>query len=195
MHMTTPPPSRGAALVATAFFAVLTASFIIGAGASSKPADSGLVFDRKPIHPLSVSPLFGDLASEEPVIAAVDLEGSTRSGSHQAKVTVREGTVRADDRDGGWVAYRHVGTTPSGLHVLVVAVNGGGSGVFKEAMWVRLVRDRVWEDGKKRDRNMLVKIGSLPLGDRDDGEVRLAGEKLFVGKSRYRAKDTLIPLE
>jgi hypothetical protein len=155
---------------------------------------SDFVFDGRPIHPLSVQPLVGDLADEQPMIAAVDLDGSAKNSSNEAKVTTDNGMVRSRDGD-GFVAYRQIGTTPSGLHVLIVMVNGGGSGVFEDVLWVKLVRDTVWENGQKRDRTALVRLGQFPLGDRDDGEVKLEGSTLLVGKSRYRQRDEIIPLE
>jgi hypothetical protein len=160
----------------------------------SQQADNGFSLNGKPIHPMSVAPLVGDLADEQPIIAAVDLEGSAQNKSNGEKTTVEGGTVIARNGD-GFVSYRDLGRTPGGLHVLVVMVNGGGSGVFEDALWVKFVRDTVWEGGKKRNRTMLVRIGQFTLGDRDDGEVKLDGAKLLVGKSRYRQHDEIIPLE
>jgi hypothetical protein len=174
-------------------FALVVVAASIGA---VKPQQAGGTFalDGRPIHPKSVAPLVGDIADEQPVVAAVDLDGSARNKSNGAKVTVEIRTVTSQDSD-GFVAYRHIGTTPGGLHVLIVRVNGGGSGIFEDALWVKIVRDQVWEGGKKRDRIMLVRVGQFTLGDRDDGAVRLDGSTLFIGKSRYREKDTTIPLE
>ena len=183
------------AVVAAAAILIVAASLTRGAAAANKPDPIGFALNNKPIHPLSVAPLLEDLGSHDARIAAVDLEGSGASGSHQVKMTVRGDFVSSSDGSGGWVAYRHLGTTPDGLHVLVTQVNGGGSGVFEDVVWVRLMKDQVWEDGKKRDRTMLLRVGSFTLGDRDDGDVKLDGAKLFVGKSRYRQKDTTIPLD
>jgi hypothetical protein len=148
----------------------------------------------RPIHPLSILPLVGDLADEQPRIAAVDLEGSARSATNRVGINNAKGVATAQDGD-GYVGYRHLGETPGGLHVLVVFVNGGGSGTFKTALWVKLIRDRVSEDGRSRDRTTLVKVGSFTLGDRDDGDVRLDGTKLFIGKSRYRDEDAILAIE
>jgi hypothetical protein len=180
---------------ATAPRALLLTLFALSLGAepaSSPQAD--FVLDGRAIHPMSVQRLVGNLADEQPVIAGVDLEGSAQNKSNRAKMSVENGTVTAPD-GGGFVAYRHVGTTPGGLHVLVVMVNGGGSGVFEDALWVKIIRDQVSEDGKQRDRTMLVRVGQFTLGDRDDGEVKLEGTKLLIGRSRYRKKDTVIQLE
>lgn len=137
----------------------------------------------------------GDLADARPSVAAIDLQASLRSKSAQTKVIEEGETVSASDGDNGRVAYRYVGVTPSGTHVLVVMVNGGGSGVFEDVLWVRFVRDAVNEDGQKRERTMLVKVGTFTLGDRDDGRVALDGTKLLIGRSRHRDADRTIPLE
>lgn len=163
-----------------------------GAPPSTQPA--GFTFNGAPIHPMAVQLLVGDLANELSLAGAVDLEGSAKTSSNRAKVTVENNTVRATDGV-GFVGYQHVGTTRGGIHVLIVSRSGGGSGVFEDVLWVKIVRDHVWEDGKNRDRTMLVRAGGFPLGDRDNGSVQLRGSTLLVGKSQYRAKDTTIPLE
>jgi hypothetical protein len=183
-----PPPYATFSLLA-----VVVLCICAGAQKSQQVKD-GFKHNGKPIHPMSIAPLVGDLADEQPIIAAVDLDGSANNKSNRAEVKAEDGTVTARDGD-GFVAYRHIGSTPGGLHVLVVMVNGGGSGVFEDALWVKVVQDQVWEDGKKRNRTMLVRVGQMTLGDRDDGVVRLDGSKLFIGKSRYREKDTTVPLE
>ncbi len=165
-----------------------------GQSASTQPSSPSFT-GPSPVHPLSVAPLVGDLASEQPETAAIDLEGSAKSGSHQAKVRIDAGTVSADSRGAGWVSYRCIGTTPGGLHVLIVMVNGGGSGIFEDVLWVKFVADKVSEEGRDRDRTMMVRVGSFTLGDRDDGNVRLDGAKLFIGKSRYRDADKMLVLE
>jgi hypothetical protein len=196
MATMTPSPRKATTVSPVIALVVAFVSSVTGGcQPSSQPAHGSFVLDGKPIHPLSLAPILGDLASEQPVLAAVDLEGSRQSGSHQSKISVRDGTVTAHDHNGGWVAYRHFGTTPSGNHVLITMVSGGGSGVFEDVVWLKLVRDQVSEDGKKRNRTMLVKIGSFTLGDRDDGEVTLDGKKLLIRKSRYREQDTMITLE
>lgn len=184
-----------AAVVALAALSATLGLAAGGAAPAPQQAEDRFLLGGKPIHPLSVAPLIEDLGGHGPRIAAVDLEGSRASGSHSPKVTVRGETVSSLDGEGGWVAYRHVGTTPNGLHVLRIEISGGGSGIFGNVAWVRLARDQVWEDGKKRGRTTLVLVGEFTLGDRDNGEVRLDGAKLFVGRSRYRDEDVTIPLE
>ena len=158
-------------------------------------ASSAFASGNVAVHPMSVAPLVGDLADEQPSIAAVDLEGSASNKSTRPSVTRNGGTVQANNGSGGFVAYRVVGTTPGGLYVLVVMVNGGGSGVFEDVLWVKLVREQVREDGKRRERTSLVKVGQMTLGNRDDGTVRLDGARLSISKSRYRDHDMVIDLD
>jgi hypothetical protein len=167
-----------------------------GAAATTQPKiQTPFLLDGKLIHPLLLVPLLDDLAGERPVVVAVDVEASLQSGSLQGKVKKKDGTVSADDPNGGSMAYRYIGTTPGGVHVLVTMINWGGSGFFESAIWVKLVHDQVSEEGKKRDRTTLVKVGSFTLGDRDDGEVKLDGSTLHIGKSKYREQATTLSLE
>ena len=42
---------------------------------------------------------------------------------------------------------------------------------------------------------MLMKVGSITLGERDNGDVKLIGGKLVIGKCCYRDDDRIIVLE
>ena len=42
---------------------------------------------------------------------------------------------------------------------------------------------------------MLMKVGSITLGERDNGDVKMDGGKLVIGKCRYRDDDRIIVLE
>ena len=190
------PGSRHLALSAGCR-ALIAAALVVGCARSIRPTktDGGLVLNGEPIHPMSVAPLLSDLANEDARIAAVDLEGSSRTGSHRLAPSVCGGTVAAPDGLGGYIAYQHLGATPKGLHVLVTSVSGGGSGVFRNVIWVRLQHDQVQKEGVSRPRTMLVLVGSFALGDRDDGSVKLEGTRLIVGRSRYRDSAQVIGLE
>lgn len=161
---------------------------------TSRPSANSFTFDGSAISPSLIQSLVGDLAEEQSSIAAIDLEGSRRDNKAVQERQANEGIV-LEPNGSGYVAFRYLGTTPSGLHVLIVMANGGGSGVFEDVLWVRLVRDVVSENGQKRNRTMLLKVGSFTLGDRDDGDVRLNGTRLFIGKSKYRPRETIISLE
>lgn len=85
--------------------------------------------------------------------------------------------------------YRYIGTTRSGIHVLCTSSSGGGSGVFVNLMLLTLHRERglSCDWGKLsvhpgEERIVLHKVGEIGLGDRWDGELRVEGDKIFVGK-------------
>src|SRR4051812_30183192 len=97
------------------FLALLQA---VNAGPTTQRAKAAFFLKGKPIHPMSVAPLVGDLANEQPVIAAVDLEGSAAKSSNRAAPEVHKGTIMARDDQSGFVAYRHLGATANGLYVI-----------------------------------------------------------------------------
>lgn len=149
----------------------------------------------QPIHPACVMKLGTELADSLPAIAAVDIEGCTDSQQNPMAFTVRDGWIRIELKDGGWFAYRHLGVSPGGTHALHTQSSGGGTGVFEDLLLVRFHRDRVRQNATVRERLLMTSVGSFVLGDRDNGEIRIEGRRLIVGHSRYRALDTLIPLD
>lgn len=175
----------------------LTACVLIRVGAAVVPATAPTVVSigGKPVHPLVLAALIGDLASERPTAAAVDLDDRVTRRVADTKPEIDGRNVVVRDGERGYIAYRHLGVTSKGTHVFIVMVCGGGSGVFETVLWVGLGRDQVWEDGARRDRTLLVKRGTFVLGDRDTGTVELDGDDLRLGKSQYRAEAMRISFE
>ena len=99
---------------------------------------------------------------------------------------------RAPAGDGGaWFGYRYVGRTDDGADVLETSNCGGGSGVFVNLMLVRIERDKGmscnWTQGvirADRERLVIKKLGEIGLGDRWSGELKVQGNKVFIGKDR-----------
>jgi hypothetical protein len=60
---------------------------------------------------------------------------------------------------------------------------------------VRFHRDRVGQNAKVRDRLLMTSVGSFILGDRDDGSIRIEGDRLIVGRSRYRPREKVVRLD
>ncbi len=164
---------------------------------TSRPADGheSFQFRDRPIHPACVMTLGTELADGLPAVGAVDVEGCTESQQHPAEFAVRDGWISIELKDGGAFSYRHLGVSPGGTHVLETHNFGGGTGVFEDLLLVRVHRDRVRQDDKIRDRLLMTSVGSFVLGDRDDGVIRLDGNRLIVGRSRYRKRDTIISLD
>ncbi len=129
------------------------------------------------------------------IIAAVDVEGCTESQQHPVAFTARDGWTKIKLKDGGWFDYQHLGVSPGGTHVLHARSSGGGTGVFEDLLLVGFHADRVRYDAKKRDRLLMTSVGIFTLGDRDDGEIRFQNNKAILGRSRYRAQETIIPLD
>ena len=91
-------------------------------------------------------------------------------------------------------AYRYLGTTQSGLDVLHQQYSGGGSGVFNRLVFVRieadygveypLLRDidsqRSAVEPEFRHRELIRMVGTIPLGDRWQGTIEVAGDEVVV---------------
>jgi len=97
-------------------------------------------FEGKPIHPAIFDEFIPWLSDGEPVVAAVDLEGFTRSGNRLCGWTVRE--------EGGWVKgtrkvmhgyleYRLLGVGKNGALQLDVYDSGGGSATWRYLVQLR----------------------------------------------------------
>jgi hypothetical protein len=154
---------------------------------STSPPDFS--FKNGLVHPADVERLLGDLAGEQCDIAEVDLEESADLLADRPQVVLRNGTVSASDPSRGFAAYRHVGHTPSELHVLILWRGGSGSGVFKDVLWLRVDLDRTSHHTRLR------RVGQFTLGDRDNAALKLSGSKLLIGASKYRHEQTVIDLD
>ena len=85
--------------------------------------------------------------------------------------------------------YRFVGMTKSGVYVLATSDWEGGSGVFRNLLLLTFEYDGGivcdWDKNIVRcsgKRLLIKKRGEIPLGDRWDGELRVEGDAVFVGK-------------
>jgi hypothetical protein len=156
-------------------------------------------FNGSSIHPGCVYELRTELSDLLPIAASIDLEGCSKSNRYSVdKPVAWNGMLRFEDAQqlgGGYFAYRHVGSTPTGDHVLVTELCGGGSGIFRDVLVVRFSRDQVFESERKRNRLLMTRVGAFVLGDCDDGKVTLDGDRLTIGRSRYRKDDIVITLK
>lgn len=159
----------------------------------------GFTYADRPIHPAAVMELSGVLADPLPTIAAIDLEGFTRSNAVSGSVVSEEdGTVWLHDEERcgtGCFGYTTLGCSPTGTWVLWTVSNGGGTGYFENLLFVRLEKDVVTTNTGRRDRIVLRSVGEYGLGDRDDGGVRFEGTQVFIGKSRYRDADVVLTID
>jgi uncharacterized protein len=91
--------------------------------------------------------------------------------------------------------YTHVGRTASGIDVLRTRDSGGGTGVFEYLLLVKLERSETggeikWTGGKsgtftfKKPRLLIRKLGEVGLGDRWEGDIKITGDQIAIGKDR-----------
>ncbi|MEM7793058.1 MAG: hypothetical protein AAF579_01235 [Cyanobacteria bacterium P01_C01_bin.118] len=159
-------------------------------------ANAFFEYRGEPINPRAVIDLLPWLSDSEPGLVAIDVEGSMAdTNRYFAEVSVVEdgpatGTVRASWQP--WIdrpivytsSYRWLGQLDNGLHILRVARNTGGSGVFTSLLFVRFELDTEYFYGVgpgPRQRLSMKRMGSQGLGDRDSREVWLEGNQVVVG--------------
>lgn len=159
----------------------------------------GFSYAGRPVHPAAVMELSCDLADPLPKIAAIDLEGFTRSNAVCQSVVTEEGGhiwLRDEERCGtGFFRYRSLGRSPANTWILLTESNGGGSGCFQSLLFIRLDEAVVMTNTGSRDQIILKCVGEYVLGDRDEGTLRVDGNRLFIGKSKYRAEDVVLTID
>jgi len=88
--------------------------------------------------------------------------------------------------------YSYVGKTTSGIDVLRTSESGGGSGVFEDLLLVKVEQDTGGGDLRKagktetmtftKPRVVIRKLGVIGLGDRWDGDLKVQGDEILIGK-------------
>jgi hypothetical protein len=129
----------------------------------------------------------GDMADSGSIWVTVDVAAAI--GSNLYFDTIKQ--------DNGWVsqkkerekteneetAYKFVGSTDNGLLVVIAAYSGGGSGNFFTLHILDVAAARAFDDdGKPYQRINLTIMRSVALGDRWDGEARIAKNAIVVTK-------------
>lgn len=142
------------------------------------------------VHPLIVQDMLGSLADLHGSVVCVDLDaGNDSNRYHGAYAVVKrggnewvewKGTQRESFR------YRHIGTSPSGVHMIVCYDSGGGSGVFGSAALFRMETDRTLVENRKR--TLLKLLDAISLGDRYDGSIAYEDGTLMIGADEGRFK-------
>ncbi|MCK6460529.1 MAG: hypothetical protein L6Q95_11625 [Planctomycetes bacterium] len=145
------------------------------------------------VHPRIIEDLSTWLSDGGDQVVAINLLDAQGSNRYHGDILTREGPGGASfvyTRDGrAMFGYEHVGTTTSGVHVLLTSDCGGGTGVFVDLMLVRIETDRGfavdWEGGAirpARRRLLIRKLGEIPLGDRWSGRLEVRGNDILVGR-------------
>lgn len=131
------------------------------------------------INPQILDDLAGWLSDSGDQIVSINISESNKSNRYHGDVTVEQSDgypVVKSSCEEGWVSYKYIGRSFSGVHIIQTWSNGGGSGVFTSILFVTLSSDSSLEsDGvsyTKKARLVIKRVGSLPLGDRYQGKVK-----------------------
>jgi hypothetical protein len=153
-----------------------------------------VAFGRR-VHPAALEFFLPPACDTVTSVVAIDMVGFLASNKASFDYSFTEGIACYRDPDAhgnGYFQYRYLGATTNRTHILETAVSGGGSGVFMTLMFVRLESDRTIEEGEPRQRALLKLAGTYSLGDRDNGDLTIEGNKVIVGKSKHRESDVVI---
>lgn len=132
----------------------------------------------------------GDSGDQVVSINLLDAQGSNRyaAGVEIDEAAGKNPLVHVGGEDERF-SYRYLGETDSGIMVLQVSRWTGGSGVF-ESLLLLVARRAMglavdWDAGlvqPSTERLLLTKLGSVALGDRWQGQIRIKGDTLVVGR-------------
>lgn len=136
--------------------------------------------------------LFSNRMSDpiDPQVLAVDLSTAQGSNRFAADGAARDAAgwvtaTRADPGDRTTFGYRFVGSLPSGTMVLHTYESGGGSGTFESVMLLAAsAAQATASDGSRRTRQVLAVLRTVPLGDRANATLDLAGTSVRVDRAQ-----------
>jgi hypothetical protein len=191
--------------LALAGWLVITGSATAATAASAAAAPTKLSFCREPfVHPQLVQDLLSWESDNGDQVVAINLLEANESNRYSGEIKTRgltsnalhHPTVYSRFSEGGVEeeeGYYYVGLTRSGVHVLATWSFGGGTLISNRLLLVTVEQDRGIQDvempkeGKvhlkiDRPRLLLRKLGEIILGDRWDGELRVVGNDVVVGK-------------
>lgn len=130
------------------------------------------------INPQILDDLSGWLSDTGDQIVSINIAESNKSNRYHGDITTEKSDgypVVKSSYEEGWVSYRYIGSSFSGVHIIQTWSNGGGSGVFTNILLVTLSSDSSLESNgvsyTKKARFVIKLVGSLPLGDRYQGKV------------------------
>jgi len=148
----------------------------------------GLLWHNAAVHPGCIRALTTDLADSRPVVAAVDLEGCSKSNRFGDAPDIDGRILRwkqPDAGERGFFQYEYLGALSNGVLVVRTAESGGGSGIFQEMLFLRIAPSSVLEDGAKRTRDALTMVGTESLGDRDRVTITLSGDAVTITRHEF----------
>lgn len=131
------------------------------------------------INPRILEDLVGWLSNTGDQVVSINITESNQSNRYHGEITAKEldsgYPVITSKHDEGSFSYRYLGCSFSGVHLIQTWDHSGGSGVFCNVLLATLSQDSSIEYNKNKiekvDRFVIKLIGSVPLGDRYDGEL------------------------
>ncbi len=189
------------------------------------------------VPPLIIQDLLAWESDGGDQVVAINLTESNGSNRYSGEIRTGVGerapkhptvstTVRRGEGDQQYdelIGYEYIGATTSGVHVLATWQYGSGTMVANRLLLVTIEEDRGITEVPEptegglgnlngalrltRPRLLIRKLGELVLGDRWDGELRVEGNKILVGRdqghfsggagdgSPYNRRDIVLELE
>lgn len=178
---------------------VIAAAFLLAIAAPAWPAPAqnplselrkSFTLAGKPIPP-EVFADFGDsdLADSASIRVTIDLLAAMGSNlyaddivvSPQGWVSQKKAIAEGSGKRIEETRYKFQGVTHNGLLAVLASFSGGGSGDFVTLHILGAALARGFDGaGKRYGRLDLTIVRSVPLGDRWDGDVKIAGDKIIV---------------
>ena len=153
-------------------------------------------FNKEPyINPKIIQELNTWMSDTGDQIVSINLTDSQNSNRFFADVKVDrikdENPFVYVESDKEKFGYQYIGKTLSGVHVVYISDWSGGSGTFKSLMLINLDEDYGFSYDEKsavlkadNRRQLIKKMGSIQLGDRYSGDIKLEGNQLLIGKDK-----------
>lgn len=140
------------------------------------------------VNPLIVGDLIGWLSDYGDQVISIDVAGANKSNRYHADVTQKPGnphSVVLARRAQESISYQYLGRSFSGIHLLRVWHSAGGSGVFCSIVLVTVTSEPAVEihpgSVSRKERLVIKKVGTIPLGDRYAGTVSYRFGLLSIG--------------
>ena len=140
------------------------------------------------INPRIIEDLDGWISDTGDQIASINITESNNSNRYFGDVKakhIKGNPIVSWSNNEVSFAYKYVGCSFSGIHILQTWSSGRGTGAFCSVILVTISKDNAikYKDGKpiKVERLIIKKIASIPLGDRYKGEIKYRFGILTIG--------------
>ena len=168
--------------------------------AALKEAQENFTYKGKPINPRLVQEFEGWMSDYGPSITVtMNVAASFETNEYyDENVEQRDGVIiwEADeDQEREWYSYERIGVLSDGTSVLKTCFGGGGSGVFMDLLFVRFSVDMCLFQGERHEQLLMRVVNQYLLGDRDTAEVKVVGDRVIVGESRYREEPVTLTMK